>query len=66
MTEFKIVYEVKIERERKEESDEIYFRKPDELPTFLRGFIEGMADWHSDEEYTITIYKTKGADNGKG
>lgn len=63
MTGFKIVYEVKIERERKAENDELYFQKPAELQTFLRGFIESMNDWHSGEEYTITIHKTKGADN---
>lgn len=60
MTESKIVYEVKVERECEEENEELYFRKPDELYLFLRGFVRGMADFHSAEEYTITINKTKG------
>lgn len=66
MTEFNIVYEVKIERECKVENDELYFQKPADLWRFLWGFIESMNGWYSDEEYTITIHKTKGEENGKG
>ena len=58
MTEYKINYIVTIHRENKWQDDTLYFEKFAELQTFLRRYTES----HSNEEYTVTIYSTKGAE----
>ena len=66
MTEFKINYIVTIERENKGQDDQLYFEKSAEVQRFLTGFTETMREDFPNEEYTITICKAKGAENGEG